>query len=98
MTLEPDALTNSYNCGAPGNWNNWCSKPMEACLVEGRGEYDAQKRAAIYKKCLTITQEEAYMGSGYTMPGNLVYRKEVKGVEAQWGTPLFYPGGIWLDK
>ncbi len=98
MTLEPDSLSNSYNCGAAGNWNNWCSKAMESCLVEGRGEYDPAKRNNIYKKCLTIQQEEAYMGSGYTMPGNLVYRKEVKGVEAKWGTPLFYPGRIWLDK
>lgn len=98
MTLEPDALSNSYVCGAAGNWNNWCSKQMEACLAEGRAEYDVKKRNDIYKRCLTIQQEEAYMGSGFTMPGNIVYRKEVKGVEPQWGTPLFYPGHIWLDK
>ncbi len=98
MTLEPDALMNSYGCGAAGNWNNWCSKAEETCLLEGRREYDPNKRHEIYKKCLTIVQEEAYMGSSFTMPGNVVYRKEVKGIEPQWGSPLFFPKGIWLDK
>jgi peptide/nickel transport system substrate-binding protein len=98
MYEDPDIFApQALVCKAANNWFNWCNKSFDACIDEG-GKIvgDDKKRHEVYKRCLTIFMEDAYIGSGYYVPRFFVYRSNVKGVDVHWADPDFRR--VWLDK
>jgi ABC-type transport system substrate-binding protein len=65
-------------------------------MADGNAEYDTAKRDKIYKRCLTLLQEEAFYCGGFALPGDVAYKKYVKGYKFQWG--MHDPRAVWLDK
>lgn len=83
-------------CNRPSNWSNYCNPEVDKCLLEAGSKYDAKERGDIYKRCIKMINEDAYVGGVFMMPVNIVYRKEIKGVRIQgWAMDL---QEAWIDK
>jgi ABC-type transport system substrate-binding protein len=78
------------------NWANYCSKPFDTCIAEGGAISDPAKRHEIYKRCITIFQEDAFIGSGYLDPYPIVTHKTLKGITTNWRDVNVRE--VWLDK
>jgi ABC-type transport system substrate-binding protein len=93
---DPDGWTRMYTCDGSANWSNYCNPEMDKCMAEGRSTYDAKERDTIYKRCLKILYDDAKVFGLYMTPGNVVFRKEVKGLKTS--QHLVDLREIWLDK
>ena len=93
---DPDGWTRMYTCDGSANWSNYCNPEMDKCMAEGRSTYDEKQRDGIYKRCLKILYDDAKVFGLYMTPGNVVFRKEVKGLKTS--QHLVDLREIWLDK
>jgi peptide/nickel transport system substrate-binding protein len=93
---DPDMYTRWLLCERPSNWSGYCNKQVDTCMLDGGSKYDAKERADIYKKCIVMVNQDAYVGGTFMLAGNIVHRKEVKGVRVQgWAMDLME---AWVDK
>jgi peptide/nickel transport system substrate-binding protein len=91
--------------GMAGNFASWgdsnkinLNDPrMDKCIRDGDSVLDTKQRNEIYKKCLAIDYELAYMGYTWVQTWNYVYRKPVQGFKPSWGQNWWIKE-IWLDK
>lgn len=93
---DPTTLNRFMLKGGSSNRNAHYSPDFEACMAEGAAEYDSAKRHDIYKRCVTIMQEEAYFGSAFSTPSTFLHKDYVKGFNLQWDNPD--PRAVWHDK
>jgi peptide/nickel transport system substrate-binding protein len=99
VTLLPDPdlfAPKALICDSMNNWANWCNKKFDDCIAEGGQLSDPAKRHEVYKRCLTIFQEDAFIGSGYLDPYPIVSYKTVKGITTNWRD--VDARGLWLDQ
>lgn len=98
MYQDPDSFgRQALVTGSVNNWLNWSNKDFDACIDEGgRVIGNDNKRQEIYKRCLTILMEDAYINSGYAEPRYIVNRSNVKGATWHWIDWDFRR--VWLDK
>jgi ABC-type transport system substrate-binding protein len=68
---------------------------LEKCLEEGRSEFDVKKRHDIYKKCQTISYEEAFWGWLWVQTHNYAMSKKVKGFPPSWSS--WRHEVVWLE-
>lgn len=93
---DPTTLNRFMLKGGSSNRSAHYSPDFEACMAEGAAEYDTGKRDDIYKRCVTIMQEEAYFGSAFSTPSHFLHKDYVKGLKLQWDNPD--PRAVWHDK
>ncbi len=93
---DPDMYTRWLLCDRPSNWSGYCNKQVDQCMLDGGSKYDVKERTDIYKKCITTINQDAYVGGTFMLAGNIVHRKEVKGVRVQGWAPDYME--VWLDK
>ncbi len=94
---DPDLFApKALMCNSMNNWTNWCNKDFDACIAEGGKILDPQQRDTIYKRCLKIMMDEAFVGSGYLQVNFNAYSAKMK------GEVIHYADGdarwVWLDK
>ncbi|MHB1007542.1 MAG: ABC transporter substrate-binding protein [Chloroflexota bacterium] len=94
--VDPDALKLGFNCGAPGNWAQWCDQDVDKIMVEAGSTMDVKKREELYKKVFTRVQEQAYLFTGIGVPLLTAYRKEVQNLDFDFQSPVCR--GAWLNK
>jgi peptide/nickel transport system substrate-binding protein len=99
-SMDPDLTTRNLSTGAPGNWSSWSNTAFDRCLDEGRSTYDDRARHEIYKRCLRILHDEAFVSAGFLIPQNVVHVKSVKGIRIQSTSPfaLLDFRETWLDR
>jgi ABC-type transport system substrate-binding protein len=93
---DPDMYTRWLLCDRPSNWSGYCNKEVDTCMLDGGSKYDPKERGEIYKKCIKIINEDAYVGGTFMLAGNIVYRKEIKNVRVQ-GSYMDIQEA-WIDK
>jgi peptide/nickel transport system substrate-binding protein len=98
--MDPDLATRNLTTGGPGNWNSWSNPAFDRCMDEGRSTYDERARHEIYKRCQRILQEDAFVGTGFLIPQNIVHHRSVKGIRVQSTNPwaLLDFRETWLDR
>lgn len=96
LPFVADQGSKVFQTNAPENYPGRSNPDLDKCLQQGRETYDAKQRQDIYKRCLTIMNEDAYFGSGFLMPRNWVFRKEVKDLRYAFA-PLDLRW-VWLDR
>jgi ABC-type transport system substrate-binding protein len=78
------------------NWTDWCNQEFTSCIEEGGSTLDETKRNAIYKRCLKIYKEDAFLGSGYQEAQYVSYTSKLKDVKVHYqDTDLRW---AWLDR
>ncbi len=95
LPIDPDRNTRGLYSGAAGNWSGFSDPNVDKCMDEGRQEMDQAKRHTIYKRCLDITQEQAYLFTGYLLKVNYVANKKIKNIKDQYSLPDFRE--VWID-
>ncbi|MCL5025203.1 MAG: ABC transporter substrate-binding protein [Chloroflexi bacterium] len=96
LPLDPDQNTRYLYTGGGGNWSGFSDPEVDKCMDEGRSTMDAAKRHEVYKRCLTIVQENAYLFTGYNIRENYAANKSVKSIRYQH--VLMDLREAWLDK
>jgi peptide/nickel transport system substrate-binding protein len=96
IPLDPDQNSRAIYSNGPANWAGFNDPSLDKCMDEGTATLDPAKRAEVYKRCLTILQENAYLFSGYFLAENWAGQKTVRGVQFQ-GTMMDLREA-WLDK
>lgn len=95
----PDAGLNisQLGTGGNGNWSSWSNKDFDQCMDEGNRTYDQNERDRIFKRCLKILVDDAFVGVGYEMAANWGVNKRVQdlGYKA-WATLDL--GLAWLNQ
>lgn len=83
---QPDSELSSRGLvtGASSNWPGASIPSLDKAMTDARVETDPRKRQELYKQAQQAMYESAFWGSGYFMPGNKVYRKEVKGLKVNF--------------
>jgi peptide/nickel transport system substrate-binding protein len=97
MLPDPDLFApKALICDGMNNWTNWCNKEFVACIAEGGSTLDDKARDTIYKRCLKIYQEDAFLGSGYQHDQYVAYTNKLKGTTVHYvDTDLRW---AWLDR
>lgn len=96
IAVDPDFMTRALATGGPANWSLYSNPQMDKCMEEGRSTYDEKQRHEIYKRCQRILYEDAGLASGFSVPENKVFRKQVKGLKVQF---IFLDmRRAWLDR
>lgn len=93
---DPDQNTRNLATGAPGNWSGWSDPRLDQCLADGRSTYDPKERDTIYKRCIQLIHDEAYVSGLYYWRWAVVWNKSVKGVKTQWKNLDLRE--TWIDK
>ena len=70
-------------CGAAANWTQFCDRDVDRYMAEGAQTLDEGQRHQSYLQAHRRLQEQAYVGSGYTVPKNFGLGKNVRGVGFQ---------------
>jgi ABC-type transport system substrate-binding protein len=93
---DPAFYSRVFTCDGSANWQNYCNKEVDKCMVDGAATYDPKERQSIYERCLRMIQEDGTLASGYFLPSNKVFNKAVKDL----GVPWFDVDvrSTWLDK
>lgn len=96
QAVDPDLNSRTILSDASANWSQFKDPEIDRLMAEGRSTHDVAKRQQIYEQVQRIIYDKAYLGSGYYIPENKVYRKEVKGLTVQF----IYAdiSEVWLDK
>jgi peptide/nickel transport system substrate-binding protein len=95
LPIDPDRNTRGLYSKAAGNWSGFADTEVDKCMDEGRQSMDPAKRHDIYKRCLNIIQEQAYLFTGYLLKTNNLANKKVKGILSQYALPDLRE--VWLD-
>ncbi len=93
---DPAHFERMFTCEGAANWNNYCNKEMDKCMLEAQAEMDATKRAEKYKACQKILYEDAQLSNLFNTAMVFVHRKEVKGLKMQIHSEDLQE--VWLDK
>jgi peptide/nickel transport system substrate-binding protein len=93
---DPAHFERMFTCDGAANWNNYCNKETDKCMLEAQAEMDVAKRAEKYKTCQKIIYEDAQLSNLFNTAMVLVVRKEVKGLKMQIHSPDLQE--VWLDK
>jgi peptide/nickel transport system substrate-binding protein len=94
---DPDIFARkNFFCEASNNLTGNCDKQFDACIDEAAGIVDAQKRETVYKRCLTILEENAWRQSGYSQSDIQAHRKSLSGFRIHWRDADMRTA--WLDK
>ncbi len=93
---DPAHFNRMFTCEGSANWNNYCNKETDKCMVEGERETDVNKRTETYKRCQRLLYEDAQLGTLDLRGFTIVNRKEVKGLKIGMYTEEV--AEIWLDK
>jgi ABC-type transport system substrate-binding protein len=83
VVVDPDFLQRNIACGAAANWTQFCDKDVDQHMAAGAQTLDEGQRHQSYLQAHRRLQEQAYVGSGYTVPKNFGLRKNVRGVGFQ---------------
>ncbi len=93
---DPEMSLRLATCGVGSNYTGYCNQELQKCIAEAKTKFDNKDREQVYKKCLTIVQEDAAVGGGYFIPQNRVHAKFVKDLKVKWETSDYRE--VWLDK
>jgi ABC-type transport system substrate-binding protein len=92
--VDTDELSKAFGCGAPSNWSSYCNKDFDTCMEQGRNTYKTEERDKIYRRCLTMVMEDAFLGAGIANPNIWGMNKRVQGFTYQWSTADIHK--VWL--
>ncbi len=93
---DPAHFERMFTCAGAANWNNYCNKETDKCMIEAQEELDATKRAEKYKTCQKIMYEDAQLSNLFNTAQVYVTRKEVKNLKMQIHSADLQE--VWLDK
>jgi len=93
---DPAHFERMFTCDGAANWNNYCSKDADKCMIDAQAEMDPVKRANDYKTCQKIFYEDAQLTNMFNTPMFQVSRKEVKNLKMQIHSADVQE--VWLDK
>ena len=96
LPVDPDQNSRAIYTNGPANWAGFSDKDLDSCMDKGSSALDARQRAEVYKGCLNILQEKAYLFTGYFLAENWAGQKSVRGVRFQ-GTTMDLRE-TWLNK
>ena len=94
--LDPDLLSLYWAPEGAAAYIRTKEPDVLACLAEGRGSYDPQKRQETYKRCQALTHETAWWGYIWLQPWNYVLSKRLKGVPPMFAS-FWREEQFWLE-
>ncbi len=95
-SLDIAYFDRQYLSDGASNYARFHDVEVDKCMKEGASLLDFNARHEVYKRCIKAVYEAASLQGVYSSPYNFVYRKEVKGLRAQYDQLDFTE--VWLDK
>ncbi len=86
-------MQTAYRTDGGDNWAGYSNPEVDRIWAQSEAEYDAAKRAELYKKVLRIGYEDGFHLAGYMYPRVAGFSKKVKDYVG-WFNMRY----VWLDK
>lgn len=88
IDIDPE-LNTRVTTNASANFSHFSDPEIDRLMREGNGILDARQRQEIYKQVVRRIQEQAWIGSGFVIPYNIVRRKHVQGLTTKFSGVSF---------
>jgi peptide/nickel transport system substrate-binding protein len=93
---DPVQIASSVMSDGPYNWAGFKDPQIDKLMRDADEVLDPKARAGAYRKVLARLQEQAYLGTGYSLPFNYVVSAKLEGLAVEFGIPDF--SEVWLSK
>ncbi len=93
---DPVQIASSVMSDGPYNWAGFKDPQIDKLMKDADEVLDSKGRSGAYRKVLARLQEQAYLGTGYSLPFNYVVSAKMEGLAVEFGIPDF--SEVWLSK
>ncbi|MCL4533950.1 MAG: ABC transporter substrate-binding protein [Bacteroidetes bacterium] len=95
---DPDIeMTTLWRAEGRAAYTRYKNPELEKCLDDGRSEYDVKKRHEIYKRCQTISYEDAFWAWLWDQTYNYAMSSKLKGFPPAWAGNWRHDV-VWLER
>ncbi|MCA9235400.1 MAG: peptide ABC transporter substrate-binding protein [Planctomycetales bacterium] len=91
---DPDTNVNIFGTGATRNYGSYSNSEVDRLFVEGRKEFDPEKRAAIYGRIHNLMWEDQPYTWLFYRSGFFAFNKRLRGYNYSPRGPLSYSPGF----
>jgi peptide/nickel transport system substrate-binding protein len=86
---DPVQIASSVVSDGPYNWAGFKDPQIDKLMKDADETVDPRARGGAYRKVLARLQEQAYLGTGYSLPFNYVVSARLEGLAVEFGIPDF---------